>query len=105
MTDLPHFSLPFRFAPSQAAVNEQDSIDEIADCVLAILMCPLGFRVELPTFGLADPTFTGPVDTTAIQRTIDQWEPRAHFALSARPDRLDELITRAQVTVQVRTES
>ena len=106
MTDVPHFSLPFRFAGSSAAVNEQDSIDEIADACLAILVCPVGFRVELPAFGLEDPTFSTPApDMDAIRAALDQWEPRASATISEYPDLLDTLISHVEVDVQVRTEA
>lgn len=105
MTDVPHFALPFRFANPQAAVNEQDSLDEIADCVYAILVCPAGFRVELPTFGLVDPTFSSPgPDLDEIRETIETWEERAGLLLDSEIDALDELIARVHVDVQVRTE-
>ena len=105
MTDVPHFDLPFRFTASQAAVVEQDSVEEIAECVLAILLCPQGYRVELPEFGLADPTFSTPgVDLAAVRQAVELWEPRADLLLTQRPDALDELIRRVQVLVQVRTE-
>lgn len=103
MPDVPHFALPFRFGP-QAAVSEQDSIDEIADCALAIVLCPVGFRVELPTFGLPDSVFASPrVDVEAMRTAIDSWEPRAQTVLDERLDVLDELIAHVQVLVQLRT--
>jgi phage baseplate assembly protein W len=105
MAELPHFDLPFRFASPQAAVVEQDSIEEIAECVLAILLCPLGYRVELPEFGIEDPTFSTPrVDQGAIRKTIEAWEPRAQLLLTQETDALDQLIQRVQVLVSVRTE-
>lgn len=106
MTDVPHFSLPFRFATPQAAVNEQDSIEEVADACLAILLCPVGFRVELPVFGLEDPTFSMPgPDLDTIRTALDQWEPRAAASLSEYPDLFDTLIGHVEVDVQVRTEA
>lgn len=104
--DVPHFSLPFRFASPQAAVNEQDSLDEIADCVYAILICPTGYRVELPTFGLPDPTFAMPApDLDEMREVVETWEERAGLLLDEHPDVFDELISRVQVDVQVRTEA
>jgi len=105
MTDVPHFDLPFRFTSPQAAVVEQDSVEEIAECVLAILLCPQGYRVELPEFGMDDPTFSMPeVDLEAVRQAVELWEPRAELLLGQRPDALDELISRVQVQVQVRSE-
>jgi phage baseplate assembly protein W len=118
VTEIPHFSLPFRFATPQVAVSEQDSIDEIADCVLAILLTPAGMRIELPEFGIVDPTFQQmPVDLAAISDAVDAWEPRAATVLS--DEQLaelagaalnpatgypDELAARIGVIVQVRSE-
>jgi hypothetical protein len=105
MTDLPHFSLPFRFGGPQAAVNEQDSIAEIGDCVLATLLCPLGFRVELPSFGVDDPTFSSPlVDTDEIRDVLSRWEPRALLSLDGELDQVDELVQHVQTIVRVRSQ-
>lgn len=105
MADVPHFSLPFRFASPAAAVTEQDSVDEIADCVLAILLCPLGYRVELPEFGLPDVVFSSPqVDLGSLRTAIEAWEPRAAVTLSENTDLLDELLTHIETQVRVRTE-
>jgi phage baseplate assembly protein W len=86
-------------------VVEQDSIEEIAVCVLAILLCPLGFRDELPEFGLEDLAFSTPeVDLEQIRQAVETWEPRGELLLSQRRDLLDELLTRVQLAVEVRTE-
>jgi phage baseplate assembly protein W len=104
MTDVPHFSLPFRFATPQAAVSEQDSLDEIADCVTAILLCPVGYRVEEPSFGIDDPTFqVQPIDTDAIREAIETWEERATVTLSQHPDLLDELIADVEAQLALRS--
>ena len=106
MADVPHFALPFRFANPQVAVSEQDSLDEIADCVYAILVCPIGFRVELPTFGIADPTFAMPApDLVELREAIETWEERAGVLLDEQPDTFDALIARVGVAVNVRTEA
>jgi len=106
MTDVPHFSYPFRFASPQAAVSEQDSIDEIADCCLAILLCPLGYRVELPDFGLIDPTFSSPgPDVDLIRQAVELWEPRASLVVDENPDQWDELLAHVETLVSVRTET
>jgi|SRR5215831_10979310 len=103
--DAPHFSYPFRFSNPQVAVSEQDSLDEIADCVLVTLLCPLGYRAELPEFGLPDPAFSSPfVDTDLIRRTVEFWEPRALTTYDAEIDPLDELIARVQTIVSLRTQ-
>jgi hypothetical protein len=70
-----------------------------------VMLCPLGYRVELPEFGIADPTFSTPlVDQLALRRSIEVWEPRAQLVLSQETDALDQLIQRVQVLVSVRSE-
>jgi phage baseplate assembly protein W len=104
MADVPHFSLPFRFGPP-AAVTEQDSIDEIADCCVAVMLCPAGFRVELQEFGIPDPTFSSPeVDVTVIRQAVERWEPRASLQITEHTDPLDELTARVDAFVQLRAE-
>lgn len=102
--DVPHLSLPFRFATPYAAVCEQDSLDEIADCVLAILSCPIGFRVELPSFGITDQTFSTIVDTDELLEAIEAWEPRASATFDQYPGLFDQLIRHVTVALQLRTE-
>jgi hypothetical protein len=104
VTDVPHFSLPFRFATPAAAVSEQDSVDEIGDCVMAVLLCPIGFRVELPPFGSPDPTFEREIDLDAMAAAIETWEPRAATYLTEYPDALDELVAHVELRLQPRTE-
>jgi hypothetical protein len=100
MAELPHFALPFRFVAGGAAVVEQDSKDEIVACATAIILCPLGFRVELPAFGITDPTFTqGVARTDAIEAALAEWEPRAAQLVHSEPDALDAFVS--HVTVRV----
>lgn len=104
MTDFPHFSIPFRVEGARAVVVEQDSTDDVVACVLAILLCPKGYRAELPEFGLEDPTFTeGAPDIDAIARAISEWEPRADTILATDRDALDELV--AHVALYIGTRS
>jgi len=106
VTDVPHFDLPLRFDPGQSrmAEVEQESVEEILACVLAVMLCERGFRVDVPEFGIDDPTFDPVVDTDLLRSQIELWEPRAQLALGQRRDELDQLIARVQMRLQVRTE-
>lgn len=100
MADIPHFALPFRFAGGAAVVVEQDTTDEIMSCELAILLCPIGFRVELPDFGIPDPAFSqGVPDVEVIAAALTLWEPRSQEAVTGQLDALDELISHVSVRV------
>lgn len=80
MADIPHFDLPFRFVGGKAVEVEQDSVDDIAVCVEALLRTRPGERIELPTYGIPDPVFVG-ADTEAIMASVRDWEPRASIAI------------------------
>ena len=105
MTDLPHFALPFHFASGGAAVVEQDTADEILTCVLAVMLCPRGFRVELPTFGVPDPTFTErTASADVIEAALAEWEPRSQELVTSEPDSLDALISHVLVRITAPTQ-
>lgn len=94
VADIPHFALPFRFEPLNdtltAAVNEQDSADDITACVEAVVRYRKGQRDVAPHFGIEDPVFhQGGVDSNALMQDIEDQEPRAQPALVAVEDELD----------------
>jgi phage baseplate assembly protein W len=98
--ETPHFSFPFRFVTNpatgnlEAAVTEQESADEVADCVQRIAQTRRGWRDELPEFGLSDPTFEqAPVDADLLTEELREWEPRTDLTGVARIDSLDEFIS------------
>src|SRR5687767_2556523 len=95
----PHFAAPFRFGLKGAVVNEQDSEQEIDDCVETILRYEIGHRPEKPDFGRPELIFEeSPIDITKLQEAIDTWEPRNEMAVGrANLDKLDELITKIRV--------
>lgn len=101
MADVPHFALPFRFGrDGHAVVVEQDSTDDIAACVEAVLRTRPGEREELPAFGSPDPTFEqAPVRLDAIAAAVAAWEPRAEFLLEEAPDALDATVRRVRLTI------
>jgi phage baseplate assembly protein W len=93
MTNIPHFVLPLRFERGAAVTVEQDTSDDIASCVVAVLLCPLGMRTELPEFGVLDPAFSmGEVDTDQLATAVRRWEPRADVMFEQEPDLLDVLV-------------
>lgn len=73
----PHFALPFSLSNGQAAVVEQDSPDDIANCVEAVLRYTPGWRFADPEFGVSDQTFRRDLDLDEIRGQIARYEPRA----------------------------
>jgi phage baseplate assembly protein W len=96
----PHFALPFRINGEKGSVNcEQDSEEEILNCVETILRFPVGHRPERLEFGIPDLTFSENVaDKRRIQSALNRWEPRLEmFVSEAEIDKIDELIQRIYV--------
>lgn len=90
MADNPHFSLPFRFERQmdgtyQVPVTEQDTLEEIGDCVELILRVEQGERGTLPGFGRPEMLrFTTDRDLarSMVQQAIDEYEPRAQASVT-----------------------
>jgi hypothetical protein len=84
---VPHFALPFRFAASangvHARITEQDSYEEIRDCVSAIVRYTRGERPEAPTFGITPQEFAMPVDIDHILSQAELHEPRLTMVISS----------------------
>lgn len=97
----PKLAFPIRFAGGRPVTVEQDSLDEIAQCVEVALRYPVGFRHDLPEFGTPDQTFRmNGADPDAIRRAVARWEPRVEALVDERPDVFDALVSR--VTVEAR---
>lgn len=54
MIDVPKIRMPFTVTADGIGLIEQDTIDEIGQCVYAVLATPLGSRAVDPEFGLND---------------------------------------------------
>ena len=106
MTDVPHFSLPFRFATPQALRSA--SRTRSTRSPTACSRCCSARRASgwsCRSFGLPDPTFSTPApDLDSIRETVEIWEPRAAVVLDEHPDLLDELVSHVEVDVTLRTE-
>lgn len=95
-----HFSLPFRWGSMHHAVeNVQDSPDDVADCVVAIVLTPVGWRADQPDFGVTDTTFGAPILTGQMLAEIDENEPRARPLIETIPD---EDMTRDEFVANLR---
>lgn len=100
--DVPHLALPFRFAAGAANVVEQDSLDEVRQCVYAVLATPIGHRPDLDEFGIEEQALRqGGADVDGLIDAVSRWEPRAPVDLTA-----SEIVDLAQqVRVEVRPDT
>jgi hypothetical protein len=100
--EVPHFNLPFQLGASGAAVVEQDSIDDIAVCVVAILSTHIGWRAEVPTFGMPDLALRRqPIGAEDIHTLVSGQEQRALLVVDEHPDQVDSLIDHINVGVSL----
>jgi phage baseplate assembly protein W len=84
--ETPHFSFPFRVSATGTKVRvvEQDTDDEIMDCVEVVISTEPGERLDLPDFGVPDQTFQqGGVDMQVVINSIRRNEPRANIDVEA----------------------
>lgn len=73
---VPHFALPFRLDPTgRFATVEQDSPEELAQCVAVCLTTPQGSRVEVPDYGSPRTDFHVPPPESIVD-AVHEWEPR-----------------------------
>jgi phage baseplate assembly protein W len=78
MAEIPHLAVPLQFANKNWVVVEQDTEEEVAQCVRNICAFERGYRVEDPDFGIVDPTFTTmPIDAGDIAQALEDYEERA----------------------------
>ena len=73
-----------------AAETEQDSDEEIRDCVSAIVRYAKGQRPESPTFGITPPEFGVGVDIDRLRDEVADQEPRVQILTGTEIDGVDE---------------
>jgi hypothetical protein len=101
-TETPHFNFPFRIAPAGVDVVEQDTLEDVSNCVVAIVATQIGFRDLAPDFGVPDVTFeTQPFGVHDL--LVSTQEPRAVLDVTERFDRHDPLID--IVTMKISTQT
>lgn len=103
MTSVPHFDLPFRFVGNTVATAEQDTLEDITNCVEAVLRTPQGARVDAVGFGRPDPTFElQPIPLQPLIQVLLDQEPRASVLMTQSPDQFSSIVANvvAQVSAQ-----
>jgi hypothetical protein len=99
MNEAPHIASPFAFGPAGVSTTEQDSIEEIQDCVENIVRFRKGWREDLPDFGIPDLSFLQkPINTKPIFDAIAEYEPRAVPIIASEPETIVGWIENVLVT-------
>ncbi len=94
-----HFDFPFRFTGvgSHALTVEQDSDEDIINCVHAATLTPVGTRFYVPQFGITDPTFSTNRDLLAAE--LQASDPRAGLTI------VEKMIDQLEVDITVGVDS
>jgi len=80
---IPHLSNVLSLSPDGSfAFIQQDTTDDITQCVELISSTPMGQRTMVPSLGVPDPTFQYPVDKNQILQNIATFEPRASASVT-----------------------
>ncbi|MCB0954657.1 MAG: hypothetical protein KDB12_00710 [Ilumatobacter sp.] len=75
---IPHIRWPFGLSPAAGlAVVDQDTIQDVQQCVHVLLHTPRGSRPLAPHIGTDDNTFRADYPAGAVAREVSEWEPRA----------------------------
>lgn len=94
----PHLRVPLRIHNGVLDVVEQDSIEEVEQCVEAIVRTPVGSYELEPELGISDPTFSP--DISDIKASVDEWEPRA--ATTITQEDVEDTIGRIRIDVDMK---
>jgi phage baseplate assembly protein W len=101
----PHFRLPLQFSGVNggALLNEQDTADDLEDCVRTILAFPLGYRIDSPTFGIPDTLFQLGYDvpTAAVRSALVRWEDRMAIGVEGGEPVSDEFIRKVIIKLGI----
>jgi phage baseplate assembly protein W len=91
----PHLRIPLAFANGKFAVVEQDSPEEIRQCISTVLKTRIGSRIESPNFGVPDELFEllppNPSAESYIA-AIEEWEPRSRVVGEAEIEELTKRV-------------
>jgi phage baseplate assembly protein W len=101
MVSIPHFKIPLQLDPvtGRFAVVEQDTEEDVQQCVVALLRTEVGDRLELSEYGIPSTVFEETIDQGGIMAAIERWEPRATTSLTERPNPEDDLQRLINVTM------
>ena len=100
--DCPHFDLPFRLGKSGANLVEQDSLEDVVNCVVSIMSTHVGFRDEQPEFGIPDLAMRRmPIGEDDIHTLVGEQEPRALMIVNEYPDQVYRFVDHINIGVSI----
>lgn len=103
--EVPKFITPFSFETRAgvaiAKVVEQDSLEEITQCVETVIRTIKGTCIENADFGIEETTFQQiPINASRVIEECNKWEPRAQVEITPGPARsYDDLLHSLRVSI------
>lgn len=83
MPSVPHLAVPIRLLNGEFATVQQDTLEEVRQCVLACLQTPRGSRIDAPEYGIPTTLLFSQGDRepniASILAAVEDSEPRAHL--------------------------
>jgi phage baseplate assembly protein W len=99
MADVPHLAWPLRMDGTSLADVEQDTIDDVRQCVNVLLHTPPGARPLAPDVGIEDLAFAG-VDGEVLAAQLEDQEDRATVRIVVAPtDETGEQVAELHVSL------
>lgn len=96
----PHLRFPLEVLNGRVRVVEQNSIEEVVQCVLACVSTPYGSRQDDPEYGIDAGLFSRQTirqDITPILAAVEEAEPRASLLGEVE---LESLVRRVVIEVE-----
>ena len=95
---IPHLSVPLKLRGERFSAHEQNSDEEVGQCVESILRTPIGSRLSVPQFGIPTLEFSPNEDhIPEIINAITLWEPRAQEIITETGETLVEFLAREYI--------
>lgn len=93
--EVPHLKWPLELAGGMLLAVEQDTIDDVEQCVHVLRTTPLGSRPLAPEVGATDPTFVGADAADLEARLTDPefGEPRADVTVTVEGDGPEQTVS------------
>lgn len=99
MTAPQHLALPLRPDETGGFVtHDQDSVDDITQCVQVVMSTPIGSRMELPQFGIPQLEFST-LPLPAMLTALYIWEPRASILVREALSRNDSMVVEIEAAL------
>lgn len=95
------FRIPVELVAGRFATVDQGSADQVVQSVTVLLRTVRGMRIEVPSYGIDDPTFATSPNVSGIRAAVRRWVPQAQALVTdGGTDPVDEAIRNIDVAVR-----